>query len=403
MTREHPLTIVGMDPVTRAFGAFGPAASAAADWSTGSLREVAALDRMWRGLDLAGILADVGRYPGTQGTRGLLDVLAELVHSEWRTMIQADRIVAVHGAFDGLAHALAGLPAGSRVLLPAPGFDVRVPVGRAGCVAVPVDWELGTPVAHLVTGLAAAARRTDAAAMVVSLPRNPDGATAGPEDWDALAALARRAGMRLVIDDVYAFTDGPRPAHLLGSEEIVLVDSLSKRLGAPGLRAGYVIAPADLLPAVRASAACTVGLARPVAHIAQRAVRRCLDEGVDAAVKAELARRGAALRAHLPPEVPLLLRPGSLYAALRVDDDIHAAGALEAAGLRVTPGRSMAMGGLAGPPFLRLCLGAGAAVDVVARILGHAWPAIAPRPSFPGRTLGAVGALGTLGTLGGSR
>ncbi len=382
------MTTLATDPLTLAFGAFGPAPSAAADWSTGSLREVPALDAMWAGLELAGILSDVDRYPGTQGTRGLLDGLAELVEHGWRTAVPAERIVAVHGAFDGLAHALAGLPAGSPVLVPAPGFDVRVPVQRAGGVAVPVGWELGSPVAHLVTQLAAAAVRTGAAAMVVSLPRNPDGATATPDDWDALADLAGRTGMRLVIDDVYAFTDDRRPAHLLGHDRVVVVDSLSKRLGAPGLRAGFVVAPPELLPVVRASAAGTVGLARPVAHIAQRAVRHWLDAGIDATVRTELGRRAMVLRARLLPEVPLILRPGSLYAVVRVGDDRLAAGVLEAAGLRVTPGRSMAMGAPPGPPFLRLCIGAGRRVDDVARTIGRAWPMIARSPRVTGRGRG---------------
>jgi len=99
------------DPITRAFGALGASDAHHLDWSTGSLRDIPGLVAMWRDLDLTGVLDDVGRYPGTQGIRALLDALAELVEHEWRTHVRPDRIV----PYGHLAAALSQVTASTSV------------------------------------------------------------------------------------------------------------------------------------------------------------------------------------------------------------------------------------------------------------------------------------------------
>ncbi|HEV8635397.1 MAG TPA: aminotransferase class I/II-fold pyridoxal phosphate-dependent enzyme, partial [Chloroflexota bacterium] len=58
---------------------------------------------------------------------------------------------------------------------------------------------------------------------------------------------------RLVIDQSFAaFAEGQLPAaQLLASDRVVLVRSLTKRLGTPGVRVGYILGPPRLLAPLR--------------------------------------------------------------------------------------------------------------------------------------------------------
>ncbi|MGF7237181.1 MAG: pyridoxal phosphate-dependent aminotransferase [Frankia sp.] len=367
-----------VDPFTRAFGALGEAAQSGLDVAAGCLRDIAELDELWRQLSVTGLLDDIGTYPGTQGTPGLLDAASALFGHEWGVEVPADRIVAVHGAFDGLAHALAGLPTGAVALVPSPGFDIHPPILRAGCVPLPLVWKVGSSVGELLAEVEHAATTRDVRALVLNLPRNPDGVTATETEWFDLMDLIRRFGMRLVLDDVYSFTGGRRPRELLESSDVVVVDSLSKRLGAPGLRAGFVVAPRNLMPVVRASfASSTIGLARPVAHVAERAIRFWLSQRLDVVVRRELHHRAAVLLAETPEWLrgQLLLQPGFMYAVLFVDDDRRVTRTLARAGLRVMPGSALGSAIVQSvrrdTSFVRLCLGATSHMSAVAKVLGH--------------------------------
>lgn len=91
-------------------------------------------------------------------------------------------------------------------------------------------------------------------------PANPSGLSLAPEDLAMLLALAGRQGRRLVLDEALAAQrlDGDRPdLSLLAAAQpgLFVVRSLSKGLGLPGLRLGYVVAhPSEigrLLPLTR--------------------------------------------------------------------------------------------------------------------------------------------------------
>ena len=91
-------------------------------------------------------------------------------------------------------------------------------------------------------------------AIVLITPGNPSGVTVPPAEIAAFAALARRHGIALILDETYrSFRDtgGREPAHRLFADPawrstLVSLHSFSKDLAIPGYRVGAVVAAPEL-------------------------------------------------------------------------------------------------------------------------------------------------------------
>ena len=83
--------------------------------------------------------------------------------------------------------------------------------------------------------------------IVITNLHNPSSALAGEGELRALAELARNAGARILIDEVYLDSAVPpgRSAVHLGSE-FVCTNSLTKVYGLSGLRCGWIVADPEL-------------------------------------------------------------------------------------------------------------------------------------------------------------
>jgi aspartate/methionine/tyrosine aminotransferase len=84
--------------------------------------------------------------------------------------------------------------------------------------------------------------------IVVTNLHNPSSAFTSDETLRAVGELARRAGARVLVDEVYleaAFDLAPRSAFHLGPE-FVVTNSLTKVYGLSGLRCGWILAEPDL-------------------------------------------------------------------------------------------------------------------------------------------------------------
>jgi aspartate/methionine/tyrosine aminotransferase len=84
--------------------------------------------------------------------------------------------------------------------------------------------------------------------IVVTNLHNPSSVLTPEPVLRELAALAREAGARLLVDEVYldaVYDDPPRTAFLLGPE-VVVTSSLTKLYGLSGLRCGWILAEPDL-------------------------------------------------------------------------------------------------------------------------------------------------------------
>jgi len=75
--------------------------------------------------------------------------------------------------------------------------------------------------------------------------QNPLGTTMGAQRRADLAAVLRRTGIVAIEDAVYGFLADTKPLAALAPENVILIDSLSKRV-APGLTIGMLVAPPGL-------------------------------------------------------------------------------------------------------------------------------------------------------------
>lgn len=80
-------------------------------------------------------------------------------------------------------------------------------------------------------------------------PNNPTGHILTADEMDAIVAAASRVGAWLLVDEVYAgterLTDEFTPSFWGRYERVLAINSMSKAYGLPGLRIGWIVAPAQ--------------------------------------------------------------------------------------------------------------------------------------------------------------
>jgi len=191
------------------------------------------------------------RGPCAYGPNGGLPELQEAVgafHGE-----PASRVLLAcgsQGALYALIHAWAG--PGDQVLVPDPGFLAYPALARMA-EAVPVPYALGPDFALDPAAFGEALDRSPRAKLaLVNHPGNPTGAGAAREALEGVAEACARRGVLLVSDEVYRELHLERRAPGLRdvTGEGVVLGSVSKAWGAPGLRVGWALGdPRWLAPA----------------------------------------------------------------------------------------------------------------------------------------------------------
>ncbi len=86
-------------------------------------------------------------------------------------------------------------------------------------------------------------------AIFVCNPNNPTGAVLSSAMMDGICKVAARVEAWVVADEVYrgAEVEGPRTPSFWGRyDRVIVTGGLSKAYGLPGLRIGWILAPADL-------------------------------------------------------------------------------------------------------------------------------------------------------------
>ena len=136
------------------------------------------------------------------------------------------------------------LTAGDEIITEAPGWPQAGVVARAigaPLIEVARDERNGW---YLDPGAIAAAVTPRTRMIFLTNPNNPTGRLIPEADLRALAALADRHGIWLVVDEVYAGLEwtGPRPPSVAGLTPFgITTGSVSKALGLQGLRTGWMI------------------------------------------------------------------------------------------------------------------------------------------------------------------
>jgi aspartate/methionine/tyrosine aminotransferase len=267
-------------------------------------------------------------------------------------------VVVTVGSQDALFSLLhAWVDPGDEVLVPDPGFPAYPALTRL-CGGTPVPYALDAAGRfRLASGpvVAALASRKNVKAVVINHPSNPTGGGASAQTLREIAAACEARDVLLVSDEVYRDlwfgARGPSLRDVSGSG--VLVSSVSKGFGCPGLRVGWIVGPARWIdPARLVHAYAVTSAAMP----SQRAALAMLRDApaVLAASRAECARRfdaiAAAFRTHLGLAVP---QPdGTFYLWLelpsgvdRSDPVAFAIKLRDEAGVVIIPGTAFGDGG----------------------------------------------------------
>jgi aspartate/methionine/tyrosine aminotransferase len=200
--------------------------------------------------------------------------------------------------------------------------------------------------------------------LFVNTPSNPTGWTATKEDLAAILALARKHGLWIIADEIYAryyYGDAVRAPSFLDISEpddrILYANSFSKNWSMTGWRVGWLVAPAQIGQVIENLVQYSNS---GVAQFMQRGAVVALNDG-DAFVEENIARaaksRDILCDTLIATNRVQTLKPeGALYAFLKVDgitDSRQAAiDIVERIGVALAPGSAFGPGG---EPFLRAC------------------------------------------------
>jgi GntR family transcriptional regulator/MocR family aminotransferase len=345
-----------------------------------------------------------------RGHAGLREAVARMVSSARGLAATGEDVFITSGsqmALDLLGRALLG--PGDGIAVEALGYrPAWGALQRAGArlFPIPLDGE-GMQVEAL---LPLVQRRALRAVYVTPHHQYPTTALLSPRRRLALLDLARAHRLAIIEDDYdHEFHYQGRPVLPLASADrtgqVVYVGTLSKIL-APGLRIGFVVAPAPVIDRLVHERALTDDHGT---HIVEAAVAELLEDG-EVQRHARRARRiyhrrrdalAAALGRHLGGALTFSVPPGgtSLWAEAAPDIDVERWGARGlAAGVLFRTGATFTFSG-APAPFLRLGFAAcdEPELDLAARRLARALaesrrPSPAPRPR-DGRRSDGAGAL----------
>ncbi len=86
--------------------------------------------------------------------------------------------------------------------------------------------------------------------IVVTNPNNPTGAILTADEMESIIRLASRSGAWILADEIYQGSERSgitTPTFYGKYDRVIVTNGLSKAYGLPGLRIGWIVAPADLI------------------------------------------------------------------------------------------------------------------------------------------------------------
>jgi aspartate/methionine/tyrosine aminotransferase len=200
------------------------------------------------------------RYTPAAGRRVLREAIAKKHESRTGQPVGADNAIFLSGAQNALfAASLCVAGPGDEVLALEPlypSYPATIRASGAQLVRVPAPAGGGFR-PDLAALEAAITPRTRA--LFFATPNNPSGVILSAQELDIIGDLARRHAFWIVADEVYAglAPDGRVPglaARL--PEQVVTISSLSKSHSTPGLRAGWLVGPKELVKHAESLSMC---------------------------------------------------------------------------------------------------------------------------------------------------
>lgn len=194
------------------------------------------------------------RYTDADGTPALKARIAGWYGDRHDLDVDPARIVVTTGASGACVLAfLACFDVGDRVAVARPSYPCyRNMLSSFGVEVVDVPVGAGTRYQPTVEALRATQATGPLAGLVVASPSNPTGTMVPAAELAAIAATARDAGVRLIVDEIYhGITYGDAATSVLVHDpDVVVVNSFSKYFSMTGWRLGWLVLPPDLVAPV---------------------------------------------------------------------------------------------------------------------------------------------------------
>jgi len=269
---------------------------------------------------------------------------------------------------------------GDEVVIPTPAWpNVAAAIGVAGAIPVnvPMDYVQGR--FSLDLGRLAAAITPKTRAIAINSPANPTGWTATKDELSAILALARKNGIWIIADEIYArfvYDGSARAASfhdvMEPEDRILFVQTFSKNWAMTGWRIGWIEAPPAFGQIIENLIQYSTS-GSPV--FIQRAAIAALDEGepfiAEQIARAKEGRRIIAEGLKATNRVTLAPPDGAFYQFFSVDgwtdSRALAIDLVDRANVGLAPGTAFGAGGETG---LRLCFARKSSdlVETVARL-----------------------------------
>jgi len=205
----------------------------------------------------AGHRALTDSHQGYWESGALKERVAALYAERYQLGLAASQVILSMGASGALVMALALLfERGSRVALARPGYPAHRNVLYALGLE-PLELDCGAETRFQPTAAMIAALEPAPAGLILTSPSNPTGTMLERAELEAIAAVCRRRGIRIVSDETYhGITFGRRAHSLLEfNADAVVVNSFSKYWCMTGWRLGWAMVPANLVDAMNRYAA----------------------------------------------------------------------------------------------------------------------------------------------------
>ncbi len=302
------------------------------------------------------------KYGPTGGLPELKDCIRQKLSQENGLVYGADEVLVTVGAKQAIFNALMALcNPGDEVLIPTP-YWTSYPEQVRLVGATPRILLTQRPGWRLTPDILADVLSPKSRVLILNNPSNPTGVVYQREELVGFAAVAERADLWVIADEIYekyvydgrAFTAfaslGPEM-----QQRTVTVNGVSKAFAMTGWRLGYAAGPASLIRAMTLVQGHSTSCANVMTQRATMAALRGGQESVQTMVAAFQQRRDLMVNGlnriggiHCPrpegalyvfPDVSRLLEGGSVGAPLRTSVEL-ARYLLEEAGVAVLPGEA---------------------------------------------------------------
>ena len=275
----------------------------------------------------AAVAAGRDRYCSTRGVPALREAIADYLKRTRRLDVAAEQILVAPGCKMALSLAMMALiEPGDEVLYPDPGFPIY-PSFTRGLGATPVPFGLEEK-NRFQPDLEEIERKITprTSAIIFNSPNNPTGTVLSHAALEKLAALAKKHGLWIISDEIYAriLFEGEYQSirSLPGmAERTIIIDGFSKSFAMTGWRLGYAVAPLRVIDAMDLLVLNTFTCAAEFTQVAAIEALRDSTNAVDAMVAEYRGRRDEFVSGlNRIPGFRCQLPDGAFYAWVNIED-----------------------------------------------------------------------------------